>query len=127
VLVRLIRILVPEWLAATGDGPRAVPHVGRAGADPEQEVLDILARDALSGSYRLRPVRGGLTARALGVFTPGLDGAGGALADAALRLLGGGAVTPRLATFEFDPRTARIRRPAVIDGPLSETDPLPQD
>ena len=58
-MVRLIRILVPEWLAATRSGARTVPHVGRPGADPDQELLDILARDALSGSYRLRPVRGG--------------------------------------------------------------------
>ena len=61
------------------------------------------------------------------MFTPDLDGAGDALADATLHLLGGGSVIPRLTGFEFEPRTARIRRPVVIAGELSETDPLPAD
>jgi hypothetical protein len=124
-LVELLRRLAPEWLAATRAGaPRAVPHAG-SDADPEQELLDILARDALSGSYRLRPVRGGLTARAVSHVVAGLDAAGEALADAAHRLAGGGAVLPRLARFQFDPRTARVRRAPVLSGPLSEIDPVP--
>ena len=128
-LVRLLRVLAPEWLAATAPGAaRAVPHVGRAAAgEADQELLDILSRDALSGGYRLRPVRGALTARAVAPLVSGLDGAGAALAGAAHRLLGGGATAARVAEFEFEPRAARIRRAPVLEGPLSETDPIPAE
>jgi hypothetical protein len=126
-LVDLIGRLAPEWLAATARAaPRAVPRVGRPGADPDQELLAILGRDAQSGSYRLRPARGDLSARATAPLVGTLDG-GGALADAAHRLVGGGNVRPRLAGFQWDTRTARIRRAPVIEGALSETDPLPPD
>jgi hypothetical protein len=124
-LVALLRMFTPEWLATTRPGgPRTVPYVGRPDADPDQELLDILGRDAQSGSYRLRPARGGLTARALTPLLGPLDAAGAALADAASRLAGSAGTQPRLATFQWVTKTARIRRAPVIDGPLSETDPL---
>jgi hypothetical protein len=124
--VALLRDLVPEWLAATRPGAvRFVPRVGRPGADPDQELLAVLGRDALSGSYRLRPVRGGAFARGLAPLIAGLDPVGGRIAGAVLELLGRETVAPRLATFEFDPRSPRVRRPLVVDGVLSETEPLP--
>jgi hypothetical protein len=125
-VVDLLRRLAPEWLSATRAGaPPTVPHVGRPGADADQELLDILARDALSGSYRLRPVRGGVVATALRPLVADLDPAGAQLAEAARGLAAGTGTPPRLATVEFDPRTVRVRRAAVLAGPLSETDPLP--
>ncbi len=127
-LVELLRRLAPEWLATTKPGAaHAVPHVGRAGADPDQELLDILGRDAQSGSYRLRPARGGAVSHALTPLIGTLDPAGEAIADAAQRLVGGGTVQPRLASFQWESRTARIRRAPVIDGTLSEADPLPPE
>jgi hypothetical protein len=125
-VVDLLRRLAPEWLSATRAGsPRAVPHVGRPGADTDQELLDILARDALSGSYRLRPVRGGVVATALRPLVADLDPAGEQLAEAAHGLAVGAGTPPRLGAVEFDPRTVRVRRAAVLAGPLSETEPLP--
>lgn len=127
-LVGLLRRLAPEWLATTRPGaPRPVPHAGRPGSDPDQELLDILSRDALSGSYRLRSLRGVTTARALAPMVQDLDAAGATLADAAHDLVGGGPVRARLAGFEFDPRTARIRRAPVLPGTLSETEPIPPE
>jgi hypothetical protein len=128
-LVNLINRLSPEWLAATvPGGTRTVPHVRRDGAgDQDQELLDILGRDALSGGFRLRPLRGALVAQVLDSFVPDLDRAGGALADATQRLMGGGAELPRVARFEFEPATARVRRAVIVPGRLSETEPLPPD
>jgi hypothetical protein len=120
-IVALLRRLAPEWLAAAG----RVPHVGRAGADPDQELLNILGREALTGGYRLRPVRGRLLSAAMALLIADLDPVGERLADAAYRLAGGTATAPPLAMMAFDPRTERIRRPTVLAGPLSETEPLP--
>jgi hypothetical protein len=127
-LVDLARRLRPEWLAATGaSAARHVPHVGSdaSASAPDQEMLNILARDALSGRYRLRPIHGGLAARGLDPLQGRLDAAGGALAESVHHLLGGGPALSRLARFEFDPRTARIRRAVVLAGELSETEPVP--
>ena len=119
-VVRLLRRLTPEWLAAAG----RVPHVGRPGADPDQELLDILGREAVSGGYRLRPVRGGLLSAAIAPLVADLDPTGRPLAEAAFQLAGGQA-SPPLSRMAFDPRTVRIRRAPVLAGPLSETEPLP--
>jgi hypothetical protein len=123
----LLRNLVPEWLAVTRPGAgRAVPHVGRPGSDPDQELLAILRRDAVSGGYRLRGVRGDALARAVEPLLAGaLEPAGGRLAEAVLELIGRPSVQPRIARFQFDPRSARVRRPVVTGAPLSETEPVP--
>ncbi|HKE79268.1 MAG TPA: hypothetical protein VKB54_08175 [Solirubrobacteraceae bacterium] len=127
-LVDLLQRLAPEWLSTTRPGgPRTVPHVGRPGADPDQELLDILARDAQAGSYRLRPARGAQTAQAMTPMIGTLDAGGGAIADAALGLVGAAAVEPRLARFQWEAVTVPIRRAPVLDDALSEADPLPPD
>jgi hypothetical protein len=124
--VAVLRQLVPEWLAATRPGAaRSVPYVGRPGADPDQELLAVLGRDAVSGSYRLRTVRGGAFVRALTPLVAGLDPAGPPLVQAVLELYGRAAQPPRMASFEFDPRSPRVRRPLVVDGAPSESEPLP--
>ena len=125
-LVGVLRRLAPEWLATTAAGAaRAVPHIGRAGADPDQELLNILARDAQSGSFRLRPTRGGVFSAALTPLVGNLDPAGTTLADAATRLVGTAAAPVRLAGFQWETRTRLIRPAAVIGVALSDTDPLP--
>ncbi|MFN2347759.1 MAG: hypothetical protein ABR616_18855 [Dermatophilaceae bacterium] len=119
-VVGLLRRLSPEWLAAAD----RVPHVGRPGADPDQELLDMMGREAVSGSYRLRPVRGGRMRAVITRLVDELDPVGGRLAEAALHLAGG-TVTPAVAQMAPDPRTVRMRRPPVFEGPLSEVEPLP--
>jgi hypothetical protein len=127
-LIDLFQRLAPEWLSTTRPGgPRTVPHVGRPGADPDQELLDILARDAQAGSYRLRPARGAQTAQAMTPMIGTLDAGGSAIADAALGLVGAAAVEPRLARFQWEAVTVPVRRAPVLEDALSETDPLPPD
>lgn len=120
-IVSLLRRLAPLWL----DAADRVPHVGRPGSDPDQELLDILGRDGLSGGYRIRPIRGRLLNTALTALVADLDPAGERLTDAAFHLVGG-AGAPPLAGVAFDSRAARIRAATVIAGQLSETDPLPE-
>ena len=58
-IVRLLRMLAPEWLARTeAAAPIGVPRVGRRGSTPDAELLAIFGRDALSLSYRVRAVCG---------------------------------------------------------------------
>jgi hypothetical protein len=122
-VVELLRRLAPEWLAASDDVPHVTGNLS-SGTDPDQELLDILGREGVSGSYRLRPVRGGTLTTAVAPLVPDLDPAGRDLANAARHLVGMQAAPP-LAGMAFDPRTVRIRREPVLAGPLSETDPLP--
>jgi hypothetical protein len=122
-IVRLLRNLAHEWLARARTD---VPHVGRPGGDPDQELLTILGREALSRRYRVRPVRGMRLAHASAPLSGRpLDPAGQPLADAVLELLDARDVDMRLRRMEFDPRAARIRRPLVHHGALSETEPVP--
>ncbi len=127
-LADLARRLRAEWLGPTAPAaPRPVPHVGSAAsaADPDQEMLDILARDAVSGRYRLRPVRGLRVVRGEAELLPSLRPDPSDVPEAVHHLFGGGPALSRLTHFVYDPRTARIRRALVLAGELSEDDPLP--
>ena len=123
------RQLRTEWLGATlPAAARHVPHVGSATsvADPDQELLDIFARDALSGTYRLRPVRGVRIARGEAELLPSLKPDPSDVAEAVHELFDGGPVFSRITHFVYDRRTTRIRRSLVLAGDLSEDDPLPE-
>ena len=121
-IVSLLRRLAPLWL----DAADRVPHVGRPGADPDQELLDILGRDGLSGGYRIRPMRGRLLnsgADRLG----GRPGPGGRTPDRCRvpprRRCGSttaGRSGVRLPGRE-DPRGHRHRGPAVGDRPAARS------
>lgn len=127
-LARRVRQLRTEWLGATLPGAaRHVPHVGSAAsaADPDQELLDIFARDALSGSYRLRPVRGARIAGGEAALLPSARPDQSDVAEAVHELFEGGPAFSRITHFVYDRRTARIRRSLVLAGELSEDDPLP--
>ena len=69
------------------DAPIGVPRVGRQGRTPDREMLEILGRDALSLSYRVRPMRGPVFSDTASDFLTGLDPAGHDLATASLALV----------------------------------------
>jgi len=125
-IVRLLRLLVPEWLARSrADAPSGVPRIGRRGMTPDQELLTIFARDALSLSYRVRAMRGPVFSRAASDFLTGLDPAGRDLASASASLVNEADLDVRLVEAEYEPRAVTLLRPLVTRSPLSETDPVP--
>lgn len=125
-IVRLLRLLAPEWLArAAADAPIGVPRVGRHGRTPDQEMLEIFGRDALSLSYRVRPMRGPVFAGAASDFLSDLDPAGHDLVTASLSLVDQPDLDVKLVSSEFDPRAVTLLRPMVTRSPLSETAAIP--
>jgi hypothetical protein len=127
-LAGLARRLQAEWLGPSMPAAaRHVPHVGSAAsaADPDQELLDILARDAVSGRYRLRPVRGFRVVQGETELLPAMRPDPSDIPEAVHRLFGGGGVFSRVTRFVYDPHTAGIRRALVLAGDLSEDEPLP--
>ncbi|HKD98157.1 MAG TPA: hypothetical protein VKB69_11195, partial [Micromonosporaceae bacterium] len=127
-LATLARRLQAEWLGPSlPAAPRPVPHVGSAASavDPDQELLDILARDAVSGTYRLRPVRGFRVVQGEAELLPTLRPDPSDIPEAVHHLFGGGRTFSRLTRFVYDRHTTRIRRALVLTGDLSEDDPLP--
>lgn len=104
-----------------------VARVGKTPADPDADLLGILAVDASAREARLREVIGPAYVRAalqlLGA-PPDLPGSQRAelIADALGKAALGG--TPRVATMTFDNNARRINRPMVTGDPLSEEHPL---
>jgi hypothetical protein len=126
-IVGLLRQTAPEWLARTrASAPTGVPRVGRPGTQPDEEMLAIFGRDALSLGYRVRPLRGPLFVASASPYLGSLDPAGADLAGAAFALVDAADLQVRLRGLQFDPRTSRIQRPLVQHAPLSETDPVPE-
>jgi hypothetical protein len=122
-IVGLLRLLAPEWLARSrGPAPTGVPRIGRPGSTPDQELLAVLGRDALSRTYRVRNVRGPGFSGAASSFFSGLDPAGEDLSAATFALFDRPTLQARLRRCQFDPRTAQIRRPLVQHEALSEID-----
>jgi hypothetical protein len=125
-IVGLLRQTAPEWLARTRtSAPSGVPRVGRPGSQPDEEMLVIFGREALSLGYRVRPLRGPAFAESASPYLGSPDPVRAELVQAAFAVADAADLQVRVRGIQFDPRARRIQRPLVQHAPLSETDPVP--
>ena len=129
-VLRLVRALLPAWTASAP----AAPHVGATPGDPDTDLAHVLGMDASSTTFRGRHFLGDHLLWNMAGFL-GLPGSGVA-AWWQQHLAGGRAQLDALGYPDWDPRVIHgalfpsdfpVTSPTVTDGPLSETDPLPND
>jgi len=137
-LVNLLTSFRENWRSARAG--RHVPHAGRPGSDPDEELVRMLGMEALSSQYRGRSSLGPDYTRALWSFLenpwfsdPTLATGEGSwweqhrkMAEAALQALRLELPhEPRLLQASFAADAFVVKGPLVHDGPPSESDPLP--
>ena len=129
-VLRLVRALLPAWTASAA----AAPHVGATPGDPDTDLAHVLGMDASSTTFRGRHFLGDRLLWNMAGFL-GLPGSGVA-AWWQQHLAPGRAQLDALGYRDWDPRVIHgalfpsdfpVSSPTVTDGPLSETDPLPDD
>lgn len=129
-VLRLVRALLPAWTASAA----GAPHVGATPGDPDTDLAHVLGMDASSSTFRGRHFLGDHLLWNMAGFL-GLPGSGVA-AWWQEHLAGGRAQLDALGYPGWDPRVIHgalfpsdfpVSSPTVTDGPLSETDPLPDD
>jgi hypothetical protein len=123
LLPGLLRRLLPRW-TAQGD---AVPHVGRT-ADPDSDLLEILAQDASAREVWVRAVTGPEFQRNLSDYLSA-DATTLLAWQAQLRSRLSDVLTPaeadsRILDLVFADPSFRFRFPLVSPAPLSESEPL---
>ncbi|MBK9035474.1 MAG: hypothetical protein IPL61_30160 [Myxococcales bacterium] len=115
--------LLRAWRQAFLARIPGVPHVG-ASADPDADLLGVLARDAQSRELRSRAVHGPALVRNLMVLLGGsmtaLDQARPTLIAQALADAGLTGLAPRMTQMTLADRALRIGRSLVSTAPLSE-------
>jgi hypothetical protein len=129
-VLRLVRALLPAWTASAA----AAPHVGATPGDPEADLAHVLGMDASSSTFRGRHFLGDHLLWNMAGFL-GLP-ASGVAAWWQQHLDGGRAQLDALGYLDWDPRVIHgalfpadfpVSSPTVTNGPLSETEPLPDD
>jgi hypothetical protein len=120
----LLRQIVPIWSQSAG----AAPHIGR-GADPDQDLLDILAMDASARQVRVRPVMGDAAwlnlARLLNWPTAAWERYHQTVGASVLAAIAVDAPTPpRVLGMNLADTSHPYNGPLVDIAPTSETDPL---
>jgi hypothetical protein len=127
---QMVERLLPVWDASSADAP----HAGATPGDPDADMAHVLGMDASSMSFRGRQLFGDQLLWNLMAFeavpAAGRDAwwqqhlqPGRAQLDG----LGYGSWDPRLIHLGLTPTDFPVSAPTVVDGPLSETDPLPAD
>ena len=123
ILPGVLRRLLPRW-AAQAD---AVPHVGRT-ADPDNDLLDILAQDASAREVWVRAVVGAEFRRNLADYlsadTMALVAWQAQLRSRLADVLTPTALSARILNLVFTDQSFRFRFPLVSPSPRSETEPL---
>ncbi|MGH3296767.1 MAG: hypothetical protein ACRDP7_33740 [Trebonia sp.] len=129
-VLRLVRALLPAWTASAA----GAPHVGATPGDPDTDLAHVLGMDASSSTFRGRHFLGdhllwnlagflGLPASGVAVWWQQHLAAGRGQLDA----LGYLDWDPRVIHGALFPSDFPVSSPTVTAGPLSETDPLPDD
>jgi hypothetical protein len=129
-VLQMVQRLLPAWTASAA----AAPHVGATPGDPDADLAHVLGMDASSMTFRGRHLLGDqLMWNLIGFLN--LPGGGTAgwwqqhlePGRAQLDVLGYTAWDPRVIHSALSPSDFPVLSPTVVNGPLSETEPLPSD
>ena len=129
-VLHMVRQLLPAWTASAA----AAPHLGATPGDPDADLAHVLGMEASSVTFRGRHLLGDELMWNLASFL-GLSPAGVqpwwqqhlAAGQAQLAAAGYQAWDPRVIHASLSPDDFPVLSPTVVDGPLSETEPLPAD
>ena len=129
-VLKLVQRLLPTWVESSAQAP----HLGATPGDPDADLTHVLGQDASSMTFRGRHVLGDeLLWNLIGL--EGISPAGSAAWWSAhlapgrelLDSYGYTGWDPRLLHTGLTPEDYPVQAPTVVAGPLSETEPLPND